>query len=180
MPRATCRRSTCDRHHRRSGVSARRSVSPRSRSDQPFERCARKCLDTHTDTQTDKHQPPNFFSPTHRRKSSFIRTCYAKALAPFILYDFGLETGIAKHCLGVKIVDIAVWKFSSGLVFTTKVPFQFARAHVHDSPHHLVSFTIELHSWNLIIVPIVALLHKNFPKSEDSHIASALHVHSAP
>ena len=45
---------------------------------------------THTHRQTDKHQPPNFFSPTHRRKSSFIRTCYAKALAPFILYDFGL------------------------------------------------------------------------------------------
>ena len=39
---------------------------------------------------TDKHGPANFFSPTHRRKSSFIRTCYAKALAPFILYDFGL------------------------------------------------------------------------------------------
>ena len=49
----------------------------------------------HTHTHTDKHQPPNFFSPTHRRKSSFIRTCYAKALAPFILYDFGLEAGTA-------------------------------------------------------------------------------------
>ena len=56
----------------------------------------------HIDTQTHKHQPPNFFSPTHRRKSSFIRTCYAKTLAPFILYDFGLESGIAKHCLGPK------------------------------------------------------------------------------
>ena len=48
-----------------------------------------------TDRQTDKHQPANFFSPTHRRKSSFKRTCYAKALAPFILYDFGLEAGTA-------------------------------------------------------------------------------------
>ena len=56
----------------------------------------------HTHTQTHKHHPPNFFSATHRRKSSFIRTCYAKALAPFILYDFGLEAGIAKHCLGPK------------------------------------------------------------------------------
>ena len=56
----------------------------------------------HTHTQTDKHDPANFFSPTHRRKSSFIRTCYAKALAPSILYDFGLEGGIAKHCLGPK------------------------------------------------------------------------------
>ena len=92
---------------------------------------------THTHTQTHKHQPPNFFSPTHRRKSSFIRTCYAKALAPFILYDFGLEAGIAKHCLRAKIVDIALFRFGSGLVFTTKVPFQFARAHVHDSPTNL-------------------------------------------
>ena len=56
----------------------------------------------HTDRQTDKHDPDNFFSATHRRKSSSIRTCYAKALAPFILYDFGLEAGIAKHCLGPK------------------------------------------------------------------------------
>ena len=55
-----------------------------------------------THRHTHKHQPPNFFSPTHRRKSSFIRTCYAKALAPLILYDFGLETGIAKHCLRPK------------------------------------------------------------------------------
>ena len=102
VPRATCRRPTRDRHHSRSGVSARPSVPPRSRSDQPFGRCARKCLDTQTDTHTHKHDPANFFSPTHRRKSSFIRTCYAKALAPFILYDFGLEAGIAKHCLGPK------------------------------------------------------------------------------
>ena len=50
---------------------------------------------THTHTHTDKHDPANFFSRTHRRKSSFIRTCYAKALAPFILYDFGLEAGTA-------------------------------------------------------------------------------------
>ena len=34
-------------------------------------------------------------------------------------------------------------QFNSGLVFTTKVPFQFARALVHDASHHLVSFTIE-------------------------------------
>ena len=102
MPRATCRRSTRDRHHRRSGVSARPSVPPRSRSDQPFGRYSRKCLDTQTHRQTDKHDPANFFSASHRRKSSFIRTCYAKALPPFILYDFGLEAGIAKHCLGPK------------------------------------------------------------------------------
>ena len=48
----------------------------------------------HTDKQTNTSRP-TFFSPTHRRKSSFIRTCYAKALAPFILYDFGLEARTA-------------------------------------------------------------------------------------
>ena len=137
MTRATCRRSTRDRHYRRSGVSARRSVPPRSRSDQPFGRNARKCLDTHTHRQTHKHQPPNFFSPTHRRKSSFIRTCYANALAPFILYDFGLEAGIAKHCLGVKIVDKAMFKFNIGLSFRREAPFKVARAHAHDALHHL-------------------------------------------
>ena len=137
MPRATYRRSTRDRHHSRSGVSVRPSVPPRSRSDQPFGRYARKCLNTHTHRQTHKHQPPNFFSATHRRKSSFIRTCYAKALAPFILYDFGLEAGIAKHCLGVKIVDIAMIKSKSELTFRRKVPYQIARAHVHDAHHRL-------------------------------------------
>ena len=97
VPRVTCRRPTRDRHHCRSGVSARPSVPPRSRSDQLIGRYSRKCLDTHTHThtQTDKHDPANFFSPTHLRKSSFIRTCYAKALAPSILYDFGLEAGTA-------------------------------------------------------------------------------------
>ena len=94
VPRATCRRSTPDRHHHRSGVPRRRSVPPRSRSDQPFGRYSRKCLDTHTDTLTNTIRP-NFFSATHRRKSSFIRTCYAKALTPFILYHFGLEAGTA-------------------------------------------------------------------------------------
>ena len=53
-----------------------------------------------------------------------------------------------------KIVHIAMVKFNSGLVFTTKVPFQFARALVQDAPHHLVSFTIDLHSWSLFDVPI--------------------------
>ena len=93
--RATCHVPPADpnRHHRRSGVSARPSVPPRSRSDQPFGRYSRKCLDTQTDTY--KHHPTNFFSATHRRKSSFIRTCNAKALAPSILYDFGLEAGTA-------------------------------------------------------------------------------------
>ena len=54
-------------------------------------------------------------------------------------YDFELEAGIAKHCLGVKIVDIAMFKFNSGLCYTTEVPYQFARADVHDAPIHLES-----------------------------------------
>ena len=165
MPRATCRRSTRDRHHRRSGVSARPSVPPRSRSDQPFGRYSRKCLDTQTHTQTHKHQPPNFFSPTHRRKSSFIRTCYAKALAPFILYDFGLEAGIAKHCLGAKIEDIAIFRFGSGLNFTTKVPYQFIRAHVRDAPNYFVSFTIDLQSKDVIGVAICMSQAQNISRA---------------
>ena len=55
MPRATCRRPTRDRHHSRSGVSVRPSVPPRSRSEQPFGRHARKCLDTQTHTHTQTH-----------------------------------------------------------------------------------------------------------------------------
>ena len=49
-------------------------------------------------------------------------------------YDFELEAGIAKHCLGVKIVDIAMIKSKSDLTFRRKVPYQIARAHVH--MHH--------------------------------------------
>ena len=42
-----------------------------------------------------------------------------------------------------KIVDIAMFKFNSALSFTRKAPLKDARAHVHDVPHHFVSFTIE-------------------------------------
>ena len=61
--------------------------------------------------------------------------------------------------------------------FTAKVPYQFARAHVLHAPQHL--FAIDICSRNLTIVPIFISLGQNFPKSEDSHIARALHVHSA-
>ena len=54
-------------------------------------------------------------------------------------YDFELEAGIAKHCLGVKIVDIAMFKFNSGFCYTTEVPYQLAREYVHDAPIHLES-----------------------------------------
>ena len=90
-----------------------------------------------THRQTDKHQPPNFFSPTHRRKSSFIRTCYA--LAPFILYDFGLEAGIAKHCLGIKIVDIAMIKSKSELTFRKRC---LTRLHVRRCTMHTTACVI--------------------------------------
>ena len=48
MSRATCRRSTQDRHLHHSGGSARRMVPRRSRSDQLFGRYSRKYLDTQT------------------------------------------------------------------------------------------------------------------------------------
>ena len=39
-----------------------------------------------------------------------------------------------------------IFRFGSGLTFTTKVPYQFLLAHVHDAPNHFVSFTIELYA----------------------------------
>ena len=96
-------------------------------------------------------------------------------------YDFENR---GRQCLialpWAKIVDIAIFRFGSGLVFTTKVPFQFARAPVHDAPYHLVSFTIDLHSWSLIGVPISASLAQCISKAEVHQRARALHVHNAP
>ena len=60
------------------------------------------------------------------------------------------------------------------------MPYQFARAHVHDVSQHLVTFATDICSRNLIIVPIFTSQGQNFPKAEDLHIAHALHVHSAP
>ena len=77
MPCAMCHQSTHGRHHRRSGVLARRMVPRRARSDQLFGRYSRKCLDTHTDRQT---RPANYFSPTHQWKSSFIERSMLKHL----------------------------------------------------------------------------------------------------
>ena len=73
-----------------------------------------------------------------------------------------------------------MFKCNSGLVFTANVPYQFARAHVLHALSHLVTLAIDIFSQNLIIVPIFTSLCKKFPKSEDSHIGRALHVHSAP
>ena len=39
-----------------------------------------------------------------------------------------LEAGIAKHCLGAKIVDLHVCNFNSEICYATKVPLQVARA----------------------------------------------------
>ena len=81
VPCAMCHQSTHGRHHRRSGVLARRMVPRRARSDQPFGRYSRKCLDTHTDWLTDRQtRPANYFSPTHQRKSSFIERSMLKHL----------------------------------------------------------------------------------------------------
>ena len=100
---------------------------------------------TETDRQTHKHQPPNFFSPTHRRKSSFIRTCYANALAPFILYDFGLEAGIAKHCLGPNrrytILAIPALDFVSRHRCTTSLHVRSCTMHRTTLCHSLSTYT---------------------------------------
>ena len=85
VPCAMCHQSTHGRHHRRSGVLARRMVPRRARSDQPFGRYSRKCLDTHTDWLTDwltdrQTRPANYFSPTHQWKSSFIERSMLKHL----------------------------------------------------------------------------------------------------
>ena len=85
VPCAMCHQSTHGRHHRRSGVLARRMVLRRARSDQPFGRYSRKCLDTHTDWLTDwltdrQTRPANYFSPTHQWKSTFIERSMLKHL----------------------------------------------------------------------------------------------------
>ena len=74
-----------------------------------------------------------------------------------------------------------MFKFNCELVFTAKVFFQFARAHVVHAPHHLVTFAIDICSRKLIIVPIfTSLLGQSVPNSEDSKRACALHVDYAP
>ena len=93
-------------------------------------------------------------------------------------YDFELEAGIAKHCLGVKIVYIGMIKSKS--YFQEKVPYQVARVHVHHASHHLMSLTIELLSPNFIGVQISTSLAQRISKSRDLSRARALHVYNAP
>ena len=69
-----------------------------------------------TDSLTHKHHPPNYFQPTHQRKSSFIERPMLTHRPIQNHYDFELEAGIAKHCLGVKIVDIAMIKSKKNLL----------------------------------------------------------------
>ena len=83
---------------------------------------------------TDKHGPANYFSPTHRSKSSFIERSMLKHLN---VHSLRFWTR-GRHCLialpWVKIVDMAIFMLGSELVFTTKMPFQSARALVHMQP----------------------------------------------
>ena len=60
------------------------------------------------------------------------------------------------------------------------MPFQFAPALLHDAPHHLVSFSIDLHSLSLTGVPISTSQAQSISKSEDSWCARSLHVHYTP
>ena len=93
-----------------------------------------------TDRQT---RPANYFSPTHQWKSSFIERSMLKHLNVHSLrfWTRGRHCLIALPC--AKIVHIAMFKFNSALSFTRKAPMKVARAHVHDAPHHPVSFTVE-------------------------------------
>ena len=104
---------------------------------------------THTHTQTDKHQPPNFFSPTHRRKSSFIRTCYAKALAPFILYDFGIPFVNFGQCASAFDVICGAQTFEGPtlFIFTYFTCFIFNALQIY--------FLFSNHAWpNIRYLPI--------------------------
>ena len=76
VPCAMCHQSTHDKHHRRSGVLARRMVPRRARSDQPFGRYSRNCLDTHTDRQT---RPGQLFFTDPPEEIFVHRTFNAKA-----------------------------------------------------------------------------------------------------
>ena len=50
-------------------------------------------------------------------RAVLMRTFYAAGDSRYLL-----EAGIAKHCLGSKIIDMYVCNFSNEICFTTKVP----------------------------------------------------------
>ena len=102
MPRATCRQPTRDRHHPRSGVPARRSVPPRSRSDQPFGRCARKCLDTHTDRLTNTSRP-RCMTARDRLRAWDVKFVRSSNLTHKSCGIFVASWGFA-HCIGTRLV----------------------------------------------------------------------------
>ena len=77
-----------------------------------------------------------------------------------------LQAGIAKHCLGSKIVDIHVCNFNNEICFTTKVPLQVASApymmHPTTHRHHrnTPATAFELRSLNCNSVTDLASLAK--------------------
>ena len=101
MPRAAGRPATgtnvvpafrrVDRCHPRPDRTSRSDAIP----ENPW-------TDTLTDRLTHKHHLPNYFQPTHQRNSSFIERPMLKHRPIQNHYDFELEAGIAKHCLGPK------------------------------------------------------------------------------
>ena len=80
--------------------------------------------------------------------------------------DVKLEVGIAKHCLGSKIVDIHVCNFNNEICFTTKVHLQVASApcmmHPTTHRHHrnTPATAYELRSLNCNSVTDLASLAK--------------------
>ena len=100
VPCAMCHQSTHDRHHRRSGVLARRMVPRRARSDQPFGRYSRKCLDTHTDRQT---RPGQLFFTDPPEEIFVHRTFNAKAFERS--FTTILDNMHAPQCLSERLLN---------------------------------------------------------------------------
>ena len=157
---------TRDRHQCRSGVSARRSVPPRSRSDQPFGRCARKCLNTHTDRLTNTIRPTFFSDPP---EEIFVhKNVLCIGIGTFYSLRFWTR---GRHCLialpWAKIVDIAMFKFNSALSFTRKAPMKVARPYVDDAPQPPCSYGAKLALPRCTHVPSLMSLAQSSLSPED-------------
>ena len=118
-----------------------------------------------TDSLTHKHHPPNYFQPTHQRKSSFIERPMLTHRPIQNHYDFELEAGIVKHCLGVKIVDIAMIKSKKNLLSGERC---LTRLHVRTCTMH-PNTLCRSHHRNAVVelnhCPIFCIARSKFPEN---------------
>ena len=105
----------------------------------------------------------NFDILTHRQHQKTSK----HSLSSVLTHEYyELEAGIAKHCLGSKIVDRHVCNFNNEIRFTTKVPLQVASApcmmHPTTHRHHrnTPATAFELRSLNCNSVTDLASLAK--------------------